>query len=274
MNQYLYLSNGTTIPNVGFGTFKIEGGSVAVESVLHALQSGYRHIDAAAAYNNEESVGKAIALSDIPREQLFITSKVRNSDHGYENTLKAFEKTLADLGLSYLDLYLIHWPKSQNAQTWRALEELYQAGKIKAIGVSNFKEHHLEELMKTATIKPMINQVEFHPCLVQNDLLDYCRKQDIIVEAWSPLMKGKVMELTPIQELANKHQKSCAQITLRWALQKGLVVIPKSTTPSRIKENIDIFNFELSSEECLLIDSLNSNTRTGSDPDVKFYSQD
>ncbi|MGL4335285.1 MAG: aldo/keto reductase [Turicibacter sp.] len=262
------LNNGVEMPILGFGTFKVEDGNTTVEAVKTALEFGYRHIDTAAIYGNEVSVGQGIKASGISREEIFVTSKVWNAFQGYEKTLKAFDKTLSDLGLEYLDLYLIHWPKSLNIETWKAMEELYEAGKIRAIGVSNFKEHHLEALMAEARIVPMVNQVELHPQLAQPELLAFCEKHQIAVEAWGPLMQGQIFEIELMKELASKYNKSISQVALRWNLQRGVIVIPKSIKAHRIAENFDVFDFEISKEDMERIATLNTGVRIGPDPDT------
>lgn len=267
LNSYNLLSNGVKIPILGFGTFKVEDGKQTIDAVRTALEIGYRHIDAAAIYNNEDSVGQGIKESGVPREEIFLTSKVWNSDQGYENTLKAFETSLEKLGTDYLDLYLIHWPKELNKETWRALEKLYKDGRVRAIGVCNFKEHHLEDLMEDAEIKPMVNQVEFHPQLSQPELLNYCKANNIQVVAWGPLMQGKIFKFQLLKELSEKYNKTIAQITLRWDIQKGVVTIPKSIDPARIKGNSEIFDFEITEEDMQRIASLNTGERIGPDPD-------
>ena len=264
------LATGVEIPQVGFGTFKVDDGQQVIDSVREALQVGYRHIDTAAVYGNESGVGQGMRESGVPREEIFLTSKVWNSHQGYEETLAAFAETLEKLGTDYLDLYLIHWPKTaeKTAATWKAMEELYRAGKIRAIGVSNFKEHHLVTLFETATIKPMINQVELHPQLAQPELIAFCAEHEIAVEAWGPLMQGKVFTLPFFQELADKYGKSIAQIVLRWHLQKGFIPMPKSITPNRIMSNFEIFDFVLSPEDMAAIDTYNTGERIGPDPDT------
>ncbi|MDQ0219899.1 aldo/keto reductase [Peribacillus cavernae] len=262
------LHNGVKMPQLGFGVFKVEGGSQTVESVKKALEVGYRAIDTAAVYKNEEGVGQAIRESGIPREDLFITSKVWNSDQGYESTLKAYEESLKRLGLEYLDLYLIHWPvKGKFNDTWRALEKLYKDGKVRSIGVSNFHVHHLEDLFANSELKPVIDQVELHPRLSHQELRDFCQKHEIKVEAWGPLGQGKLIEEPTLKHIADKHGKTTAQVLIRWHLQHDIVVIPKSVTPSRIEENAQVFDFELSLDEMNQIDSLNLNERFGADPD-------
>ncbi|TYS22600.1 aldo/keto reductase [Bacillus subtilis] len=266
------LHNGVEMPWFGLGVYKVENGSEATESVKAAIKNGYRSIDTAAIYKNEEGVGIGIKESGVAREELFITSKVWNEDQGYETTLAAFEKSLERLQLDYLDLYLIHWPgKDKYKDTWRALEKLYKDGKIRAIGVSNFQVHHLEELLKDAEIKPMINQVEFHPRLTQKELRDYCKAQGIQLEAWSPLMQGQLLDNEVLAQIAEKHNKSVAQVILRWDLQHEVVTIPKSIKEHRIIENADIFDFELSQEDMDKIDELNKDERVGPNPDELLF---
>jgi methylglyoxal/glyoxal reductase len=263
------LHNGVKMPWMGLGVFKVEEGEEVVESVKAALKNGYISIDTAAIYGNEEGVGKAIKESGIPREDLFITTKLWNSEQGYEKTLKAFETSMKKLGLDYLDLYLIHWPgKDKYKDTWKAFEKLYKDGKIRAIGVSNFQVHHLEDLMSEAEVKPMVNQVEFHPHLTQKELLAFCKEQGIALEAWSPLKQGQLLDEPLLKEIAEKYNKSVAQVILRWDLQHGVITIPKSTKEHRIIENADVFDFELSQEEVEKIDSLNQDSRAGSHPDT------
>ncbi|WP_339205644.1 aldo/keto reductase [Paenibacillus sp. FSL K6-3182] len=266
------LHNGVQMPWFGLGVFKVEDGSELVESVKAAIKNGYRSIDTAAIYVNETGVGQgireAMAEYNVTREELFVTSKVWNADLGYESTLAAYETTLNKLGLDYLDLYLIHWPvEGKFQEAWRALETLYKDGRVKAIGVSNFQIHHLETLIKDAAVKPMINQVELHPQLTQKELIDYCKKQGIQIEAWSPLMQGQLLDHPVLKEIAEKHNKSIAQVILRWDLQHGIVTIPKSTKEHRIIENSNLFDFELSESELSRIDALNQNLRVGPDPD-------
>ncbi|NTU27040.1 glyoxal/methylglyoxal reductase [Bacillus tequilensis] len=266
------LHNGVEMPWFGLGVFKVENGSEATESVKAAIKNGYRSIDTAAVYQNEEGVGIGIKESGVAREELFITSKVWNEDQGYETTLAAFEKSLERLQLDYLDLYLIHWPgKDKYKDTWRALEKLYKDGKIRAIGVSNFQVHHLEELLKDAEIKPMVNQVEFHPRLTQKEVRDYCKANGIQMEAWSPLMQGQLLDNEVIAQIAKKYNKSVAQVILRWDLQHEVITIPKSIKEHRIIENADIFDFELSQEDMDKIDALNKNERVGPDPDELLF---
>ncbi len=267
------LNNGTKMPWLGLGVFKVEEGPELVEAVKTAITEGYRSIDTAAIYGNETGVGEGIRegiqAAGIRREDLFVTSKVWNDGLDYDGTVQAFETSLEKLGLDYLDLYLIHWPgKGKYKQAWNALEELYKKGRIRAIGVSNFQVHHLEELMKDAAVKPAINQVERHPKLTQSDLLTYCQQHDIQLEAWSPLMQGQILDNPVLREIAAKYDKSPAQVILRWDLQQKIVIIPKSTKAHRIKENANLFEFELTKEDIEQIDNLNEDHRVGPDPDT------
>ena len=266
------LNNGVKMPWQGLGVFRVEDSPKLVDAVKNAIKNGYRSIDGAAIYDNEVSMGEGIAegikAAGISREDLFITSKVWNADLGYESTIKAYETSLKKLGLDYLDLYLIHWPvEGKYKDAWRALEYLYKKGRVKAIGVSNFQVHHLENLMKDAEIKPMINQIEFHPRLTQEKVRAFCKQNDIQVEAWSPLMVGKLFDNEILKEIAQNHNKSIAQIILRWDIQNGVITIPKSTKVGRIIENSQIFDFELTNEEVEKINSLNQDLRVGPDPD-------
>lgn len=268
LQDTIKLNNGVDMPRLGLGVFKVEDGQEVINSVKWALEHGYRSIDTAAAYKNEEGVGQALKDSGLNREEIFVTSKLWNSDQGYEETLQAFETSLEKLGLEYLDLYLIHWPvEGKYKESWKAMEKLYQDGKIRAIGVSNFQPHHLDDLLKDAEVTPVINQVELHPKLAQQEVRDYCEKHDIVVEAWSPLMQGQILEEPVIQELAEKYNKTAAQIVIRWDLQIGIVTIPKSTKQHRIQENADVFDFQLTDEEVVKITQLNENHRVGPDPD-------
>jgi diketogulonate reductase-like aldo/keto reductase len=266
------LYNGVKMPWLGLGVFKVEEGPELVEAVRAAIRHGYRSIDTAAIYGNEEGVGEGIRLgmkdAGITREDLFVTSKVWNADLGYESTLAAYETSLKKLGLDYLDLYLIHWPvEGKYKEAWRALETIYKEGRVKAIGVSNFHVHHLQDLMKDAEMKPMVDQVEYHPRLTQKELQAFCGENSIQMEAWSPLMQGQLLDHPVLKEIADSHQKSIAQVIVRWDLQNGVVTIPKSTKEHRIVENADVFNFELSAEDMAKIDALNEGVRVGPDPD-------
>ena len=274
------LSNGVEIPCIGFGTWQTPDGDVCVSSVLSAIEAGYRHIDTAQGYGNEESVGIAVKKSGIPRKSLFITSKLTNSEHGYEKTLAAFEKTMKKLDMDYLDLFLIHWPnpiafrdnwQEANAGTWKAFEELYNAGRIRAIGISNFRPHHIEELLKTATIPPMVNQIRLCPGDTQDEVVDYCRSRNMLLEAYSPLGVGKIFEVPEMKTLAEKYGKSIAQICIRWSLQRGYLPLPKSVTPTRIKENTEVFNFELETADVQLIANLKGRVGYSSDPDTTTF---
>lgn len=274
------LANGVEIPCVGFGTWQTPDGEVAVSSVKEAIKAGYRHIDTATIYRNEASVGQAIRESEVPREELFITSKVWNDARGYENTLKAFDVSMEKLGLDYLDLYLIHWPnplefrdcwESKNAETWRAMEELYKTGKIRAIGISNFRPHHIDTLLKTAMVVPMVNQICIHPGYLLSETISYCQEKGILLEAYSPLGTGKIFEAAEITPIAEKYGKSVAQVCLRWSLQKGFLPLPKSVTVSRIHENIDLFDFELTSAEMAVLSNMENICGDHGHPDEKKY---
>jgi len=263
------LYNGVRMPYLGLGVWQSEDGPEVEQAVVWALKAGYRHIDTASIYQNEGGVGRAIRSSGIDREEVFLVSKVWNSDQGYETTMRAFEKSLERLDTPYLDLYLVHWPVAGKfRETWRALEDLYRAERVRAIGVSNFLRHHLEDLKASATMLPMVNQMEFHPYMVQQDLVDYCREYGIQYEAWSPLMQGKIFQEERLSELAEKYGKTIAQIALRWDLQKGVVTIPKSSKKERIYSNAAIFDFEISAEDMARIDQLDRSQRFGPDPDT------
>lgn len=262
------LHNGVQMPYFGLGVYLSKDGSEVINAVKEALNHGYRHIDTAAIYNNEEGVGKGVQESNVDRKDIFLVSKVWNTDQGYDATLKAFDASLERLGTDYLDLYLIHWPKGElSKETWKALEKLYKQKRVRAIGVSNFLQHHLEDLLTSAEIVPMVNQMEFHPYLVQQDLIDFCKSKGIQYEAWSPLMQGNIFDLNIMKNLASKYNKTIAQIVLRWDLQKGVVTIPKSSKKERIIANSDVFDFELSEEDVQLLDGLDKGKRFGPDPD-------
>lgn len=267
INSTTTLSNGVKMPWFGLGVHRAGSGDEVVNAMKCALAAGYRSIDTATYYQNEHRVGQVVAECGIPREEIFLTSKVWNSDQGYRSTMQVFESSLEKLQTSYLDLYLIHWPQPGTTfNTWRAMEELYEKGKIRAIGVSNFMIPHLKRLMENSRIKPMVNQVEFHPELVQPGLLQFCQQNLIQMEAWRPIMKGRVTEIPLLRELAEKYGKSPVQVVLRWDIQKGVVTIPKSVTPERIIGNADIFDFELSEEDIARIDGLDRNARIGENP--------
>jgi len=261
------LYNGYEIPCLGLGVHRAKAGEEVETAITCALKTGYRSIDTATYYQNEQSVGKAIIESDVPREEVFLTTKVWNSDQGYRSTISAFELSLERLQTNYLDLYLIHWPQNQQTpETWKAMEELYRKGQVRAIGVCNFLVRHLKSLIEKSSLKPMVNQFEFHPELVQPDLLQFCKDQQIQPEAWRPIMKGRVNELALLKQLSEKYQKSPVQIVLRWDIQKGVVTIPKSVTPERIIHNANVFDFELSSDDVAKIDRLDRFARMGEDP--------
>lgn len=272
--NFVTLNNGLKMPQLGFGVWQVPDDQAAT-AVEKALEVGYRSIDTAMIYKNEKGVGQAIKKASVPREELFITTKVWNSDQGYENTLRAFDESLERLGLEYVDLYLIHWPTPQYDQyieTYKALEKLYKDGRVKAIGVCNFEIEHLERLLKECEVVPVLNQVECHPYLAQNELKEFCAKHNIFVEAWSPLDQGgEVLQDDVVQKIAKVHSKTPAQTVLRWHLQNNSIVIPKSVTPSRIEENINVFDFELTSEEMNEINGINRDRRKGSHPnDMNF----
>ncbi|MEK3671556.1 aldo/keto reductase [Paenibacillus sp. FSL R10-2771] len=262
------LANGVEMPWFGLGVFKVQEGQEVVDSVKAAIKAGYRSIDTATVYGNEEGVGQAIRESGVAREELFITTKVWNNDQGYDSTLAAFDLSLSKLGLDYVDLYLVHWPiRAKYKDTWRALEKLYADGKVRAIGVSNFQIDHLEDLLTEANVKPMVNQVELHPLLSQLELREYCKAQGIQIEAWAPLAQGHLLDNEVIADIAARHNKTLPQVILRWDLQNGIVTIPKSVKEERIIANADIFDFELSEDEISRINALNNNQRFGSHPD-------
>lgn len=273
------LANGTSIPCLGFGTWKTPA-EQAKQSVLHALEAGYRHIDTATAYRNEAAVGEAIASSGVARDDIFLTSKLWNPDQGYQATLDAFARSLEWLKTDYLDLYLIHWPhdpkyfdnwQEMNRETWRAFEKLYKDGHIRAIGVSNFRPHHVENLLETCEIKPMVDQVEIHPGMPQTEILEFCKAHDMVVEGWSPLATGKIFAVPEMQEMAQKYGKSVAQLCLRWSVQRGVIPLPKSVTPARIVENTQIFDFELEPADMEKISSLTDCGWSGLNPDNLVY---
>ncbi|WP_026038882.1 aldo/keto reductase [Myroides injenensis] len=270
------LSNGVLVPKIGFGTWKLAEGDETVKTVLTALEVGYRHIDTAYFYKNEVSIGKALSETDIDRKDIFLTTKLWNADRGYDQTLKAFEISLNNLEVDYIDLYLIHWPAAAhqfedwqqiNSETWKAFEYLYNKGLVRAIGISNFQKHHLEPLIATADIKPMVNQLEFHPGFLQEDIINYCEKEDILVEAWSPLGRGNVLDNMELQRIAAKYNVSVAQLCLRWIIQKGHLPIPKSSSIERMKNNLNIFNFNIEDSDVVAIDNLPYIGGSGQNPD-------
>lgn len=260
----MILSNNNKIPCIGFGTWKLKNNDETSEIIKEAIKCGYRHFDTAFAYGNEEAVGKGLKESKINREELFITGKLWNDDRGYDNIINACKRTINNLQCDYLDLYLIHWPASKtvhddwieiNNETWKAFEYLYQNGYVKAIGVCNFKKNQLEELLKSAKIKPMVNQIEFHIGFRQEETVDYCKKNNILVEAWSPLGSGKILKVESLKEIADKYNVSVAKLCLRWCLQNGTIPLPKSKNIERMQDNLDIFNFEISEEDMQILDN-------------------
>ncbi|WP_415425880.1 aldo/keto reductase [Staphylococcus borealis] len=271
VNDTQILNNGYPMPKIGLGVYKVSDEEMET-AIQAAIDDGYRAFDTAYFYKNEEALGKALKNSGVPREDLFITTKLWNDHQGYDRTLEYFNRSLDNLGLDYIDLYLIHWPCENDQlyiETYKALEKLYEEGKVKAIGVCNFKVHHLETLMRETTIVPQVNQIEVHPYFNQQDVQDYCDKHDIVVTAWMPLMRNRgLLEDPTITKLAKQYDKTPAQIVLRWHIAHNRIVIPKSKTPSRIRENHNIFDFNLELTEIAEIDSLNRNARQGKDPDA------
>jgi len=274
--EYVTLNTGAKMPMLGYGVFKIEDSQAGVDAVKLALDAGYRSIDTASIYGNEKAVGQAIKESGIKREDIFLTTKLWNEDMRTKNAENAFAQSLSDLGVDYVDLYLIHWPvKGHYVDAWLALEKIYKSGKAKAIGVSNFEPHHLDDISKVWSVVPALNQYEMHPHLTQKPLLAHCKKYGIIPQSWSPLggtrpgnqERESLLENPVLVKIAEKYGKSTAQVILRWNIELGIVCIPKSITPSRIKANIDIFNFSLAPSEVAAIDGLNKDTRFGSHPD-------
>ena len=271
LSSTITLNNEVEMPRFGLGVYKSEPGAETKDAVIAALQSGYRSIDTATFYENEQSVGEGLAAAGVPREEIFVTTKVWNSDQGYQRTLDVFEESMTYLQLETLDLYLIHWPITDTfLETWRALEQLYHDGRVRAIGVSNFEPHHLESLARKSNVVPAVNQVELHPYLQQRELRQYCREAGIAVEAWSPLARGAVLDDPVLQEIATAHGKNPVQVTLRWELQNGIITIPKSVKSHRITDNADVFDFELSAAEMDRIDGLDQGEqgRLGPHPDT------
>ena len=264
------LLDGNTIPQLGLGVYKVDN-EIAAPLVSHALNNGYRLIDTASMYENEVGVGQGIRDSGVPREEVLVATKFWMDDLGFENTLKAFDKSLKLLGLEYLDLYLIHWPAPKRGllyvDSWKAMEKLKNDGLVRSIGVCNFHTHHIDEILKVAEHKPVLNQVELHPWLTQDKVLDYDNSHKIVTQAWSPLARGKILEEEMLATVGSKYEKSVAQVVLRWHIQRGVAVIPKSNSKDRIVENMNVFDFELSDEEMAAISALNSGFRTGVDPE-------
>lgn len=276
IQKTIKLENGVEMPTIGYGTWQVENSPAGAEAVAEAIRSGYRHIDGAARYENEASVGAGIKQSGVARKELFVTSKVWFNNRSYDKVLTACDTTLYDLGLDYVDLYLIHWPavannyenwEEVNAETWRAMEAIYRAGKAKAIGVSNFLPHHLEPLLKTAEIDPMVNQIEFRPGYPQIECVQWCMERGIVPEAWRPLGAGAALTGDLMKELSTKYGKTPAQICLRWGLQHGLVPLVKSANPVRMRENLEVYDFELSAEDMRRIDALPRDDAGAEKPD-------
>lgn len=267
------LNNGVEIPQLGFGVFQIEPDETA-DAVVTAFDAGYRHIDTAQMYRNEAGVGEAIRRSGLPREEVFVTSKLNNDSHDPEVAAAAFDRTLEALGTDYVDLFLIHWPLptvSDFVETWHAMEEIYRSGRAKAVGVSNFQPHHLRRLIDASTIVPAVNQIEVHPYLTQSEVRAFDSEHGIATEAWSPIAQGKVLDDPTIVRIAEGHGRTPAQVTLRWHIQRGDIVFPKSVTAERIRENLALFDFELDGVDMAAIDGLNRDERTGPDPDTFDY---
>ncbi|MEE8341652.1 MAG: aldo/keto reductase [Candidatus Neomarinimicrobiota bacterium] len=261
------LNNDVNIPIFGLGTYLNDNGQQTIDTILYALEIGYRHIDTAAMYENEREIGAAIREADIPREEIFVTTKLWNSDHGYDNTLRAFHSSLDLLGLDYVDLYLIHWPvENLRLESWQALEKLYNEGLCKSIGVSNYMERHLEELLDNSSVIPAVNQVEFSPFLYLKELQNYCQTKGIALESYSPLTKGDKLKDSNLTDIASRYNKSTSQILVRWCLQKGVIVIPKSSQKEHIKENADVFDFNISETDMIELDNLNENYHSSWDP--------
>lgn len=262
------LSSGATMPRLGLGTYKSAGGREVVSEVTAGLELGYRGIDTASLYGNEVGVGRAIAESGVPRGELFVATKVWNDDQGYRATLDAFDRSLEKLRMDYVDLYLIHWPIPElMAATWRAMEEIYESRCARTVGVCNFLAHHLEELCAVATVPPAVNQVEHHPHLQQPQLREYCRDKGVVLQAWAPVMRGRVFDVPILVEIAERHGVTPAQVSIRWILQHEVTTIPKSVHSERVRENADVFGFELSPADMAAIDALDRGERMGPDPD-------
>lgn len=279
MNSFI-LSNRVSIPCIGYGTLNIEKGNNIKCAISKAIEVGYRHFDSAEVYGNDENLGKIIENSQTKREDVFITSKLSNDNRGYENTIKSFEETLKRTGLDYLDLYLIHWPLARgeklycdkiNIETWQALEYLYQIGKVRAIGVSNFLEHHLEPVIKNAKIIPMVNQLEIHPGQPQTNIVNYCKKNNIQVEAWGPLASGKALNHPILIEISKKYKKTVAQICIKWCLQQNIIPLPKTVNIDRMRENLDVFDFEITNEDIKIINEIPYFAGSGLNPDEILF---
>lgn len=264
------LPGGVAMPRFGLGTYKSAEGAEVETAVTAALRLGYRLIDTASLYANEAGIGRAMTASGVPRAEVFLTSKVWNGEQGYDDTLAACERSLERLGTSYLDLYLVHWPRPETPETWRAMERLLAEGTVRAIGVCNHLEHHLEPLLKAATVQPMVNQFELHPWLQQPSLVRYCNDHGIVVQAWAPIMRGRTNEVPELVDVADRRARTTAQVALRWALQRGFCPIPKSVHADRIAENADVFDFELTDDEMTAIDGADRNLRLGPDPDTAW----
>lgn len=274
------LRNGVEIPCVGFGTYLTPDGDTCVNSVKEALSAGYRHIDTAEFYANEESVGKALAESGIPRDEVFVTTKLWNTNQGYDSALRHFDMSAKKLGLDTVDLYLIHWPMAKDfvadypktlLDTWRAFERLYEEGRVRAIGVCNCLKHHLKVIIDNSKVAPMVNQIEYHAGLVQKEAEEFSKLNGVVVEAWAPLCRGRAFGNPVLESIAAKHGKTQAQVLVRWCLDKGVLPLPKSVTPSRIRENVDVFDFALSADEIAAIETIEGVGRIGSNPDDAKY---
>lgn len=265
------LSNGKKMNVLGYGTYKITGDFDATACVLDAIETGYRRIDTATFYHNEGQIGEAVKSSGLPRKELFIATKLWTDNDGYDKALRTVDNSLKLLKTDYLDLLLIHWPTPANGEVWRAMERLYREGAVGAIGVSNFKEHHIDDLIRDFEITPMVNQVEFHPLFQQPELRAYCKEHDIQLEAWSPLMRGKIFEMDELARIAARVGKTVAQVVLRYDIQLGVAVIPKTTNKARMAENLDVFDFELTADDMRLLSGLNRNERQYRDPDNHGY---
>lgn len=276
-NSTYVLANGVEIPCLGFGMWQTPSDEVGVNSVIAALEAGYRHIDTAQAYKNEQCVGEAFLKCNVKREEVFLTTKIWNENHSYELVKSSFDVSLKKLGTDYVDLLLIHWPNPQalrdrwqeaNAETWRAMEELCKAGKARAIGISNFRKHHIDALLENAEIPPMVNQIKHCPGVIQTEVEDYSREKGMLLEAYSPLGTGRIFESAEMKDIAAKYGRSIAQVCIRWNLQRGYVPLPKSVTPSRIEENLNVFDFEISEDDMDYIAGIDAGVRNASNPDA------